>query len=542
MTSPHLAAVAATAEKYNPQRQDLPDLLGEVLDTAIALTEADFGNIQMLDPAGHLRIVAQRGFPDWWIAYWNTAAAGQGACGAALAQDERLVIEDVEQSPIFAGTPALDIQLKAGVRAVHAFPLRNHSDQVLGMLSIHYRTPYRPDAKASRVLDMLAAHAVTLIEHARATQALENASNLLAEAQKIAHQGSFEYDVATGTTLWSEEQYRIHGLDPAGQPPTLEEIVTRYTFPEDRDWLHQRCLAAVQSQREFDQEHRIVLSDGSARWVLTRARPYFDAQGKLLRYIGTTLDITERKRREAAHKHNEMMQSLARQQVATQTAAALAHELNQPLAALASYSEVALHALDGGQEKAGQLARAIEGGHAQALRAGQVLHQLIGHLHKGHQGETGPQPFDLNTLVREVIDKVRELEFRNINATLNFEPAMPPVLGHRLQTEKVLLNLIQNGCEAMEEASVSSASFVVAVRTQTGRNMAHVTVRDSGPGLDAESARRIFDPFFSTKPNGLGLGLVISRSLIEAQGGQLWLDPEDGPGAVFHFTLPLAHE
>lgn len=233
------------------------------------------------------------------------------------------------------------------------------------------------------------------------------------------------------------------------------------------------------------------------------------------------------------------MQAMVRQQVAVQTAAAFAHELNQPLGAIAAYNEVALRSLRGVGNLSSKVVRAIEGSRDQALRAGDVLHELIAHLHKT---DFEPKPFDLNVLVDEVVGKLRKEEFRSFRATLDLDKNLPQVYGNRLQTEKVLLNLIQNGIDAMEEAGISPAAFTITVRTMAGRDMAHVTVRDCGPGIDDETARRVFEPFFSTKHNGLGLGLPISRSLIEAQDGQLWLDPEAGPGAVFHFTLPFSYE
>lgn len=381
-----------------------------------------------------------------------------------------------------------------------------------------------------------------ITERKRARQALEEARNTLAEAQKIAHLGSFEYSVVNGATVWSEEEYRIYGLDPAGPSPSYQDMLARRIHPEDADLFHRTFLAAMLGKGTYELEHRIVGPDGGVRWVYDVAHPYFDEQGRLVRYIGTTMDITERKRQEEeAQRHGELMQELVRQQVAVQTAAAFAHELNQPLVSVAAYTEVALRALRGGKGKAEQLVHAIEGGHQQALRAGRVLHELIDHLHKG---EVEPKPFDINHLVRDVVDKLRKTEYHGFHTTLDLEAGLPAVLGNRLQTEKALLNLIQNGLEAMVEAGVSPAAFAIAVRTLAGQRMAHVTVRDGGPGLDPDTARRVFAPFFTTKANGrgLGLGLPISRSLIETQGGQLWLDPEDGPGAVFHFTLPFAHD
>lgn len=279
---------------------NLVESLIGVIDTAIELTNADFGNIQLLDPNKHLRIVAHRGFPDWWIEYWNSVSPGNGACGSALAQTERIIIEDVAQSPIFAGTPALDIQLKAGIKAVQSTPVRGKSGQVIGMLSTHYRTPYRPNAKTLKVIDLLAVHAAKLIEHSQSEQVLVKYQNLLAEAQKIGHMGCFEYIVASGETVWSEEEYGIYGLDPTGPSPTFEELLAHCIHPDDVDLLRQASQQMLDENIIYELEHRIVLPDGSIRWVKNCAHPYFNDNGTLERYVGITHDITEIKLREQA--------------------------------------------------------------------------------------------------------------------------------------------------------------------------------------------------------------------------------------------------
>lgn len=367
--------------------------------------------------------------------------------------------------------------------------------------------------------------------------ALLQTRDVLSEAQKIAHLGSFEFIVATGATVWSEEEFRIYGLDPDGPSPTFEELLARHIPADDRELLQRAMHSMLEHQSVYDMEHRILRPDGSVRWVHNHAHPYFDEHGTLVRYVGVTLDITERKRaEEESKKHNEIMQALVRQHVAAQTAAALAHELNQPLVSITAYSEVALRALQSGGTGSDRLARAVEGSHEQALRAGRVLRELLDHLHKG---TPEPEPFDLNVLIRDFIAKLETETARALRTTLDLEPGLPTALGHRLQTEKVLGILVQNGIEAMEAAGVVPPRIVVTVRTHTDGDKVHVTVQDFGPGLDPEAARRVFEPFFSTKPDGLGLGLAISRSLIEAQGGRLWVDPPNGSGAVFHFTLPL---
>ncbi len=162
------------------QGDNLEPVLAAIVDTAIAVSGADFGNIQLLDPlTGDLRIAAHRGFPQWWIDFWETVSKGQGSCGTALQRGERVIIEDVEQSPVFAGTPALDIQRRAGVRAVQSTPLISRSGKPVGMFSTHYRTPQRPDDRALRLLDLLARQAADIIEHVRASQALRQERDLM---------------------------------------------------------------------------------------------------------------------------------------------------------------------------------------------------------------------------------------------------------------------------------------------------------------------------------------------------------------------------
>jgi two-component system CheB/CheR fusion protein len=159
---------------------NLEPVLVEIVDAAIAISGADFGNIQLLDAeSSDLRIVAQRGFPDWWLEFWNSVSRGQGVCGTALQRGERVIVEDVEHSPIFAGTPALEIQRKAGVRAVQSTPLLSRSGKPLGMFSTHWRKPGRPDERSLRLLDLLGRHAADITERAQNEAALLRHGELL---------------------------------------------------------------------------------------------------------------------------------------------------------------------------------------------------------------------------------------------------------------------------------------------------------------------------------------------------------------------------
>ena len=260
------------------------------------------------------------------------------------------------------------------------------------------------------------------------------------------------------------------------------------------------------------------------------------------RCIGVVQDITERKLLEKNLQGQRIeMESLALEQVAAQTASAIAHELNQPLAAISAYSEVALRSITLGKSDISQLTTTLERCVTQAQRAGKSLHQLLAFLQKG---EIVTEAINLNTLVKQAVNSSKNEVTGEFNCSLSLEPNLPPVLGNKMQVQKVVINLIRNAVEAMRGGDTSNLSISVNVNKMEALKMAQVTVQDSGPGLKQETAKRIFEPFFTTKSSGIGMGLAVSRALIEANGGQLWLDQApstaNNTGAKFHFTLPFA--
>jgi len=151
---------------------EMEPVLIEIVDAAVAIAHADFGGIQLVNAGGDLEIVIQRGFPDWWVQFWNTASAGHGTCGKALETRQRVIVEDVESSPVFVGTQALEIQRRAGVRAVQSTPLVGRSGKLLGVLSTHFKVPHRPDGRTLQFLDLLARHAADIIERQQAEESL----------------------------------------------------------------------------------------------------------------------------------------------------------------------------------------------------------------------------------------------------------------------------------------------------------------------------------------------------------------------------------
>lgn len=260
------------------------------------------------------------------------------------------------------------------------------------------------------------------------------------------------------------------------------------------------------------------------------------ASGQLLTVI--LRDVTARKQSEIAlgQLRSEMDELLALH-VASQTAAAIAHDLNQPLNAIASYCEAAIRLLRAGNPNPDQLLHVLRSSAEQSQRAGKVVRELIEFLQRG---ETVPEAVDLNDAVRRAIAVVEANGFGGFRAVIELDPSIHPVRANRLHIEKVLANLLRNGVEAMRSAGIRNQAITITVRTATSEDMAQVTVADTGPGLDQKTARRIFEPFFTTKPKGIGMGLAVSRALVEANGGRLWVELDSSHGATFHFTLPFA--
>lgn len=371
----------------------------------------------------------------------------------------------------------------------------------------------------------------------RAEAALKESEAVLKEAQHLARIGHWKWDLRADVRIWSQEVYRIFGRSQELPAASYDEV-RQYFLPESWARLSAAVQRAVQEGIPYEVDVEVLRADGTRRWVVARGEPIRDGGGAVVELRGMLQDITERKQAELAlYTLRAEMDQLLTLHVAAQTAAAIAHELNQPLNAVASYTEAALRLLRAGNPKPDRLMHALEHSASQAQRAGKVMRELLEFLHKG---ETPTEPIDINDAVRRALAIVESSGFGGFDAVVELAHGLPLVRANRVQVEKVLVNLVRNGVEAMRNAGVNTQSITITIRTAAEESMAQVTVRDVGPGLDDETARRIFEPFFTTKPKGIGMGLAISRALVEAHGGRLWFDIEPGLGATFHFTLPFA--
>ncbi len=368
--------------------------------------------------------------------------------------------------------------------------------------------------------------------------ALWESEERLRLAKSAAGLGVFDFDLINQTALCDERIRELWGF--AEDEPISYGKLTDGLHPQD---LPIRNAALQQAMNpdgdgEYQVEYRVINKrNNSEHWVATTGKVFF-SNGNAIRMVGIVRDISSQKRLERDLRRQEAeMANLAKRQLAAQTAAAIAHEINQPLAAISAYSEVALHSISSGQPDAAQLTHALQGCFTQAQRAGNSLHELLAFL---QHSNTEVEAIDLSTLLHGLVSSIKNDDLYDFDLVLELPDKLPSFSGNFTQIRKVLLNLLYNAAEAMHDAEISPAVITVrAELTADGKNI-QVSVRDSGPGISSAIAQRLFEPFFTTKPNGIGMGLKVSRAMIESMGGNLWMDNAEQHFTTFHFTLPRA--
>jgi len=293
--------------------------------------------------------------------------------------------------------------------------------------------------------------------------------------------------------------------------------------------------AALAEGKPLETEARLRRADGEYRWLLIRAVPMRDETGKIVKWYGTSTDVEDLKRaEEALSKSHAELAHVTRVTTMGELAASIAHEVNQPLSAIVNNGSACLRWLNGAApdlDEAREAARRII---RDGNRAGGVITRIRALLRKT---DAEKARLDINQTIREVVKLTRnEAARKGVTLRMDLAADLPPVLGDRVQLQQVILNLVMNGVEAMASAPARQRELLIRSR-QHESDKALVAVQDSGVGLDGQDLEKLFDAFYTTKPQGMGMGLAISRSIVEDHGGQLWAAPNDGPGATFQFTL-----
>jgi PAS domain S-box-containing protein len=534
---------------------------------------------------------------------------------------------------------------------------------------MYYREPRRPTQRDQEIIDQITHLAGVAVQQKLAQEKLQRSEAYLAEAQKLTHTGGWVWDARSQELLYcSDEMFRIYGLDARASLPARENFRQRI-HPEDRDWVRERFEKVLREKKDGFAEYRVLLPDGTVRYINASGHPVLDEDGELLQFVGTAVDVTERKRtelerrrlaslveqaadlmaiadlsggtpiylnkaglkmvgfdswdeaktrrgihyifpedrqfvndvlwptvlekgswsgemrfrhfktgepipilysafriddpetgqplnvgnvcrditerkrteaeaRESDRRYREMQMELAHaNRVATmgQLTASIAHEVNQPIAATVINAEAALRWLGAGSLNAEEVRRALTSIIKDGNRAAEVINRIRALIKKAPPRK---DRLEVNGVILEIIELTRGEAARNgISVLTELADHLPVVGADRVQLQQVLLNLIVNAIEAMGAAGEGPRELLISTGEIESSGVM-VAVRDSGPGLESAMLTRIFDSFYTTKQTGLGLGLSICRSIIEAHGGRLWASTNQRRGATFQFTLP----
>jgi signal transduction histidine kinase len=287
-------------------------------------------------------------------------------------------------------------------------------------------------------------------------------------------------------------------------------------------------------------EHRVVLPGGQIRWITSRGRTQFNDAGTPILVRGVSLDVTERRRTEReAQLLRQQVAHVGRVSMMGQLASALAHEINQPLGAILRNAEAAELFMQNASPDLDEVRASLADIVRNDQRAGAVIDRMRALL-KRHELEV--IRLDVGDVIGDVMTLMRaDAVSRHVKLDVAIANDLPPVRGDRVHLQQVLLNLVFNGMDALNGATQGDRRVTVTARPNGSRTV-EIAVGDTGPGIPAEMLANVFDPFFSTKPNGMGMGLPISRTIVEAHGGQLWAENNNGHGATLRFTVPIVEE
>jgi len=374
-------------------------------------------------------------------------------------------------------------------------------------------------------------------ERKRAEEALRQTEYYLAEGERLAQTGSYAWNKDRGLVYASAELLRVFGFDPE-EPAPPHAAFRQRVHPDDLAMFDELGERSLREGADLDWVYRIVLPDGTLKYLHVVARPVFNASGEVAGNIGTTRDVTERKRaeqdRERLRQAEADLAHMSRVTTMGELTVSLAHEIKQPMAAAVTNANTCLRWLTRdhpNMEEAREAALRIV---KDMTRAADIISRIRLLFKKG---ESEREPVDVNEVIREMIVLLHSEATRySISIRAELAEELPKVIADRVQLQQVFMNLMLNGIEAMKD--MNSAGELTIKSQQAENDQPLVSISDTGVGLPTEKPSQIFDAFFTTKPQGIGMGLPISRSIIESHGGRLWATSNSGQGTTFQFTLP----
>ena len=436
-------------------------------------------------------------------------------------------------------------------------PIKNTHDQVTGVVGFFLDITNRKLAEESlqQAHDELEQHiehrtselsAVVkslkkeIIYRKQAEQDLIRSEKRNREAQRISRFGHWEWEIASGDLYWSDEIFLIFGRKPQEFDATYDAFLET-VHPDDRMLVESFVADALTGKRHYNVDHRIVLPDGEIRFVHEEADITRDENGSTILMTGTVQDITARKRAEIeVQKLQDELAHVARLNTMGEMGTGLAHELNQPLAAIVTYCFTGQKTLSDSDSVNLDLLRDLFSKlDKESMRASEIIRRLRAFVTKR---APEVQRIDIVETIREVLQLMdSDLRRNEISIELSIDHSDSIVTIDEIQIQQVLVNLIRNAMDAMVEIEHDRRTIKVSTSLRDD-DFVEITVCDSGKGIPVESINQIFDAFFTNKPEGMGMGLAISRTIVESHKGQLWVTPNSGHGVTFHITLPVTKD
>jgi signal transduction histidine kinase len=520
--------------------------LHEILDSLCTFVEQTAPECQcavfLIDPAEHK---FDKGFaPSLGAAYTGPlrgvpVVPGSAPCGAAAIDKTQVIAFDIESDPRWLTSPYRDHALAFGLRAVWSTPILSRSGEVLGTFAVYQRGPGSPSQVQQDLISQFTHIASIAIVRAQSDNAIRRNEAFLAEAQRLSSTGGYYWRRTTDEITCSEETYRIFAIEP-GTPVTVQLIASRI-HPDDSERFNARVEIRRTDGTKFDAEYRLLLPDGTIKFVHLVSQATTTESGEV-EYTGVIQDVTEtRVAEETLGKLRSELAHVARVTTLGALTASIAHEVNQPLSGIVTNASTCLRMLaadppniEGARETARRTIRDGE-------RASEVIARLRALFTKK---TTTTGSIDLNEATREVVAlSMSELQCQRVAVRLELTDDLPPVKGDRVQLQQVILNLLLNASDAM--STVEDRPRELVIGTSSDGADVTVSVRDTGIGFDAGDPDRFFDAFYTTKSAGMGIGLSVSRSIMERHSGRLWATHNRGraPGATFSFSIPCeAHD
>ncbi|MBO9127959.1 MULTISPECIES: PAS domain-containing protein [unclassified Rhizobium] len=523
--------------------QPLSTILDSLSQTLFVLTDASFVTIMLQDEEGRtLQPGGGHKLPEGFSEAVCGIPVGPefGSCGTAAFRQEPVWVDNVDTDPRW--DCARDLVERFGFKACWSTPIMSGRGSVFGTIAVYSNTPRSVGDRERQAIDRFTQLASFVLERKLSEDALKKSEAMLAEGQRISRTGSWAWNVSTDKLEWSEEHGNIFGYHVSEVGGTIDDMLARMR-PEEAAIVKNSMKEAVAEKRDFQFEYQATLPDGNIIQLLSTGRAVIGASGDVTGYVGTTMDITERKRvesellRSAAHLREVQaeLEHVARATTMGELAASIAHEVNQPLTGIVASGGAALRWLSKATPDVIKARESLKN----VIDDGRRASEIVTRIRKMFRKEMASvEPIAIAELVGDVVSLTRgELQKNKVALKLEIPDDTPAVPVDRVQLQQVFVNLILNALEAM--SGIADTDRTLNIDVASDGEFMTVGLTDNGPGVSLNRAENIFRPFETSKVNGMGMGLSICRTIIESHGGQMRLARAGVPGCRIEFTLPI---